>query len=196
MKKPALRRCTHLVTIASLSVGILGEYVSVQDPSQEFLREYDINASPPMSAIFGIYHLDGKPVAQDNVERMSEVLAHRGPDGSKIWLYENLGLGHRMLWTTPESLREILPLATADGNLVITADARIDNRDELIRLLGLQNHQADTISDSELILTSYQKWGEQCPEKLLGDFAFAIWDARRQSFFCARDRFGVKPFYY
>lgn len=149
-----------------------------------------------MSAILGIYHLDGKPVAQEDVERMSEILAHRGPDGSKIWFNENLGLGHRMLWTTPESLREVLPFATADGSFVITADARIDNRDELIRILDLRNRPAETISDSELIVSSYEKWGEQCPEKLLGDFAFAIWDARRQSLFCARDPFGVKPFYY
>jgi asparagine synthase (glutamine-hydrolysing) len=101
-----------------------------------------------------------------------------------------------MLWTTPESLLEKLPLVNQTGNLIITADARIDNRDELIAALGLTDRPAEKIADSELILAAYDKWGEKCPEHLLGDFAFAIWDKRKPSLFCARDHFGVKPFYY
>jgi asparagine synthase (glutamine-hydrolysing) len=101
-----------------------------------------------------------------------------------------------MLWTTPESLREELPLVDKTGDLVITADARIDNRKELIDALGLSLRPSEQISDSELILGAYQKWGEDSPEKLLGDFAFAIWDRRKQLLFCARDHVGVKPFYY
>ncbi len=149
-----------------------------------------------MSAIFGIFQIDGKPVAQEDLESMNAILAHRGPDGSKILVDRNLGLGHRMLWTTPESLTEVLPFKSADGKFVITADARIDNRDQLIGLLGLENRSKEKLSDSEIILASYQKWAEQCPEKLLGDFAFAIWDDRKQSLFCARDHFGVRSFYY
>jgi asparagine synthase (glutamine-hydrolysing) len=149
-----------------------------------------------VSAIFGVYHLDGKPVAQQEIERMSAALIHRGPDGSRVWRDGNVGFGHQMLWTTPESLTEVLPFTTVDGRFVITADARIDNRDELISLLKLEGRPADTITDSELIVTSYEKWGERCPEKLLGDFVFAIWDKPNQSMFCARDHFGVKPFYY
>ena len=126
---------------------------------------------------------------------MSAALVHRGPDGGEIWCDGAVGLGHQMLWTTPESLTEVLPFTTVDGRFVITADARVDNRSELIRLLKLER-AADVITDSELIVASYEKWGERCPEKLLGDFAFAIWDNLNQSLFCARDHFGVKPFYY
>ena len=149
-----------------------------------------------MSAILGILYLDGRPVDPLVLGRMVEVLAHRGPDGADMWHEGAVGLGHRMLWTTPESLQEKLPLADPSGNLIITADARIDNRDELIRALNLSNHPDQTITDSQLILAAYEKWGDYCTEKLLGDFAFAIWDKRKQVLFCARDHIGVKPFYY
>src|SRR5262245_20600165 len=121
-------------------------------------------------------------------------VAHRGPDASGSWCQGAVGLGHRMLWTTPESLSEKLPLANQAGDLAITADARIDNRDELTAALGLPPHSG--VTDSMLILLAYEHWGEHCPEKLLGDFAFAIWDGRKRVLFCARDHFGVKPFYY
>ncbi|MGJ5676497.1 MAG: lasso peptide isopeptide bond-forming cyclase [Nostochopsis sp.] len=149
-----------------------------------------------MSGIVGIYYLDGRAVEEENLGRMVEILAHRGPDGADIWCKESVGLGHRMLWTTPESLLEKLPLVNQTGNLVITADARIDNRDQLICALKLNDHPIEKITDSQLILAAYQTWGEQCLEKLIGDFAFAIWDLRQQKLFCARDHMGVKPFYY
>ena len=147
-----------------------------------------------MSGIVGIYYLDGRPVEREHLGRMVDILAHRGPDGADVWCEGSVGLGHRMLWTTPESLLEKLPFANR-GN-VITADARIDNRDELISALSLDDRPAEKITDSQLILAAYEKWGESCPEHLLGDFAFAIWDGRKQILFCARDHFGVKPFYY
>ncbi|NMG20013.1 lasso peptide isopeptide bond-forming cyclase [Brasilonema bromeliae] len=149
-----------------------------------------------MSGIMGIYNLDGCPVDPEDLGRMVDILAHRGPDGADIWVDGSVGFGHRMLWTTPESKLEKLPLANGTGNLVITSDARIDNRDELINTLEFDNFLPEKITDSELILAAYEKWGEQCPENLLGDFAFAIWDKQQQSVFCARDHFGVKPLYY
>ena len=130
-----------------------------------------------------------------NSQSMSDILAHRGPDGARTWVDKTVGLGHRMLWTTPESLNEHLPLDEKSSGLAITADARIDNREELAALLEIKGPLAE-ISDSELILASYAKWGEQCPEKLVGDFAFAIWDCRNQKLFCARDHFGVRSLYY
>lgn len=149
-----------------------------------------------MSAIVGIYHLDGRPVDRTDLERMTATLIHRGPDGAGVWHEGAIGLGHRMLWTTPESLEEKLPLVSKAGDLALSADARIDNRDELIGSLGLVDRAPGGIADSELILAAYEKWGEHCPEQLLGDFAFTIWDRRRQRLFCARDPMGVKPFYY
>lgn len=149
-----------------------------------------------MSGIMGIFYLDGRPVESENLGRMVDTLAHRGPDGADIWSDGSIGFGHRMLWTTPESLLERLPLVNQTGDLVITADARIDNRDELIPSLGFDDRPAEKITDSQLILAAYEKWGESCPEHLLGDFAFAIWDGRKHILFCARDHMGVKPFYY
>jgi len=125
---------------------------------------------------------------------MDAALAHRGPDGL-TWCGGAVGLGHRMLHTTPESLHETLPLRHPAGHLVLTADARIDNRDELIPALAIRRPFAE-ITDSDLILAAYEKWGERCPEKLLGDFAFVIWDTHLRHLFCARDHYGVKPFYY
>lgn len=149
-----------------------------------------------MSGIMGIYHLDGNPVDRDNLEKMLDTLAHRGLDGANIWIEDSVGFGHRMLWTTPESLVEKLPLVDVTGNLVITADARIDNREELAPVLELPNRPLEKIADSEFILAAYRKWGEACPEHLLGDFCFVIWDKQQQKLFCARDPMGVKPFYY
>lgn len=147
-----------------------------------------------MSGILGIYSLNDQPVNRGDLTAMMDALAHRGGDGSNLWLEGEIGLGHQMLWTTPESLLEQLPLV--QDQYVITADARIDNREELIAALGWGDRPIDTITDSDLILGAYRQWGEQCPKHLLGDFAFAIWDQSQRSLFCARDHFGVKPFYY
>lgn len=149
-----------------------------------------------MSAIVGIYHRDGAPVDRAVLQRMTDTLANRGPDGCGVEGMGPVGLGHLMLWTTPESLHESLPFVSESGELLITADARIDNREELLPALGLQGHADEGISDSQVILAAYEKWGEDCPNHLLGDFAFAIWDTGRQILFCARDHFGVKPLYY
>ena len=149
-----------------------------------------------MSGIVGIYYPHGQPVALENLAAMVDSLAHRGRDGADVWHQDNIGLGHRMLWTTPESLLEKLPFCDRQTNSVITADARIDNRSELISLLDFTDQPQDKITDSALILKAYHKWGVNCPQKLIGDFAFAIWDGREQRWFCARDPMGIKPFYY
>jgi asparagine synthase (glutamine-hydrolysing) len=149
-----------------------------------------------MSGIAGLLRHDGRPVERVELERMMEFLAHRGPDGGELWCEGRVGFGHRMLRTTPESLRERLPLVNTASGVALTADARIDNREELISALRLRSRPEAAISDSELVLRTYEKWGDNCAERLIGDFAFAIWDMRRQQLFCARDHYGVKPFYY
>jgi asparagine synthase (glutamine-hydrolysing) len=149
-----------------------------------------------VSGIVGIYYLDGRPIDRTDLRHMVDTLAYRGPDGSAIWSEGSVGFGHRMLWTTPESLHEKLPFTDTSGNFTITADARIDNRDELLSALSVTSRWSSQVSDSEIILAAYEKWGERCVERLLGDFAFAIWDQRRRILFCARDHFGVKPYYY
>jgi asparagine synthase (glutamine-hydrolysing) len=149
-----------------------------------------------MSGIAGTYHLDGRPADRLRVDRMIERMAHRGPDGSGVAVQGAAGFGHLMLHTTPESLHERMPWVSRDGRRIITADARIDNREELAALLGLDLTGAKPVTDSHLILAAYVEWGDACAARLLGDFAFAIWDADAQRLFCARDHSGVKPFYY
>jgi asparagine synthase (glutamine-hydrolysing) len=147
-----------------------------------------------MSSIIGIFFKDGRSVDPKMIKIMNDRIAHRGPNGSNTYCKGSIALGHQMLWTTPESLYENLPFHEKKIGLIITADARIDNRKELSKILDIKNEES--ISDSYFILKSYQKWGEQCPKYLLGDFTFAIWDENEDKLFCARDHMGVKPFYY
>lgn len=149
-----------------------------------------------MSGITGLFYFDQRPVAADTITRMTDALIHRGSDAGDIWRQGSVGLGSRMLWTTPESLSENLPLVSDDRKSVITADARLDNRAELINAFGLTGQNSSQITDSALILLAYQKWGTHCPEYLLGDFVFVIWDAIEQHLFAARDHMGLRPFYY
>lgn len=147
-----------------------------------------------MSAITGIFFRDKSKVDLDLIKNMNDQLVHRGPDGSKVWHEYSLGLGHQMLHTTEESIYEKLPFFDKNFNLALTSDSRIDNRDELLDIFSLDDYR--TISDSELILKAYDKWGESCANKLIGDFAFVIWDKSKEKLYCARDHMGVKPFYY
>src|SRR5436190_10470888 len=78
--------------------------------------------------------------------------------------------------------------------MVLVADARIDNREELLASLRLPRGNHST--DSEIILAAYERWGQDCVDRLIGDFACALWDSRSQALFCARDPMGVRPFYY
>jgi len=148
-----------------------------------------------MSGIAGIYHLDGRPV-DGEIDRMVGAMEHRGPDGIHTWREGPVGLGHCLLETTPEDQHASLPRVDQGGQLVITADARIDNRDELIGALRLSVPKERPLTDAELILEAYKRWGRDCPEKLLGAFAFCVWDARERHLFCVRDHFGIKPIYY
>ncbi len=149
-----------------------------------------------MSGIVGLFNLVGEPIAPAVLTHMLQAIQHRGPDGSRGWCDGVVGLGHQLMYTTPESLYEQLPLRNRRGDLVLTAQARVDNRAELIAALDLRDRPASTLPDGELILGAYERWGERCPERILGDFAFAIWDERRQTLFCARDHVGTRPFYY
>ena len=149
-----------------------------------------------MSAFVGILRLDNREVNTAEIEMMLDSMPHRGTDGRGTWTDGPVGLGHRMMHTTKESLQEVLPRSVPGDSVVISSNARIDNRLELIVNLGLGSEDIVTISDSELILQSYLRWGEKAPAKLIGAFSFAIWDADKQHLFCARDLLGMKPFYY
>ena len=145
-----------------------------------------------MSGICGMWAFDGEP---PDLGPMLTQLERRGPDATRQWRDGPVALGHTLLATTPEALVEQLPLTDADSGCTITADVRLDNREELIAALGLRD-EARTIGDGELTLRAYLKWGEDCPKHLLGDFAFAIWDARARRLFCARDHMGMRQLNY
>lgn len=149
-----------------------------------------------MSGILGIFYRDGRKVERKNLEQMCQTLAHRGTEGRGIWQSESVGMGHLLLQTTPESCSEQQPIVDRSGNFTITADLRLDNREELIAILDFDVRHSSEITDSQLALAAYQKWGTDCPNKLLGDFALAIWDERSQTLFCARDHYGIKQLYY
>ncbi|MDX8526569.1 lasso peptide isopeptide bond-forming cyclase [Mesorhizobium sp. MSK_1335] len=145
-----------------------------------------------MSGVAGIVLDDnGRPAAAGDIQQMLSRMRHRARDGSSWWTEGSVALGHAWLDTTGDDGPG--PLTMAGGKLAITADCRLDNRDELLARLGLRDL---SIADAVLIMRAYLKWGEACPTYLQGDFAFAIWDGERRALFCARDHFGVKPFYY
>jgi asparagine synthase (glutamine-hydrolysing) len=145
-----------------------------------------------MSGIVGIVNFDGAPVDRDLLTRLTKSMTFRGPDAQQTVNLGQAGFGHTMLRTTWEAEHEKQPLTFHD-RIWLTADARIDGRAELQQKLGVReaNH-----NDAELILLAYQTWKEQCIDHLTGDFAFAIWDTEERRLFCARDHFGVKPFFY
>ncbi|MBD2577739.1 asparagine synthase-related protein [Oscillatoria sp. FACHB-1406] len=147
-----------------------------------------------MSGICGILNLDGEPVDRVLLEKMTASLDFRGPDTREIWVQGAIGFGHTLLRTTDESATERQPYSL-DGEVYITADGRIDGREELLEKLS-DRHTSQNHPDVKLILAAYRDWGENCLEHLLGDFAFAIWDNRKQQLFCARDPVGAKLFYY
>ncbi|WP_192251126.1 lasso peptide isopeptide bond-forming cyclase [Mesorhizobium silamurunense] len=145
-----------------------------------------------MSGVAGILlRQDGRPAAAADIQQMLARMRHRARDGSSWWTDRSAALGHAWLDTTGEDGPG--PLTMAGGKLAITADCRLDNRDELLARLGIRDRP---VADAMLLMRAYLKWGEACPTYLQGDFAFAIWDAERRALFCVRDHFGVKPFYY
>ncbi|QXD16158.1 lasso peptide isopeptide bond-forming cyclase [Rhodocaloribacter litoris] len=148
-----------------------------------------------MSGIAGIWHLDGKPVASDELRRMTAAIAHRGPDGTGVWTEGPVGMGQLLFRTVPEAPGEAQPLISDDGQIVLVFDGRIDNRADLLRTLALPDAYREA-PDEAFVLAAYRRWGAKAPEHLLGDFAFAVWDAREQRMLLARDHFGLRPLYY
>jgi len=127
---------------------------------------------------------------------MTAFLAYRGPDGQRFWLDGPVGFGHALLKTTGDSGIHDQQPAHLEG-LSITADVRLDSADQLKTQLKQMGRNLDSpVSDANLILYAYAAWGPNCVDRLRGDFSFGIWDEATKTLFCARDHFGVKPFFY
>lgn len=149
-----------------------------------------------MSGICGIVRFNGQAIKKEEIQNMLNAMKNRGNDSEGMWVEGNVGFGHKMLWTTPESLYDNQPQVSQNGDLTITADARIDNREELFEKLEIDENKFNNITDTVLVLWSYEKWGEECPKYLLGDFVFAIFDKKKNKLFFAKDHIGIRPFYY
>lgn len=146
-----------------------------------------------MSGICGILKLDGSPIDPAILSAMTQFMRFRGPDDLGQWLEGSAGLGHTLLKTTAQC--RSLPMGLEQ--VWITADARIDDQQTLREKLRKAGREVRVdASDAELILQTYVVWGDRCVDHLLGDFSFALWDARSHHLLCARDHFGIKPFFY
>lgn len=148
-----------------------------------------------MSGIFGLVNLDGAPVDPAHVEAMRGAMAHWGPDGSSTLVEGAAGFGQCLLYNTPEALHERLPRRVGPGWL-FTAEARIDNRDELCDFFHIPSAERLTTPDSELMWLAYEKWGEESPNHLLGDWSFAVWRPEERRLFLARDHHGKTALYF
>lgn len=145
-----------------------------------------------MSAIFGIWNLDGSLINKNQINKMKDTLTQYGRDSQDIYIDKNIALGSCLNKISIYSQNE-LPIQRKE-EIIFVADAQVYNRDELIYDHRLTDNAK--ISNNELILAAYQKWGEDCPKYLNGDFAFAIWECQKQQLLIVRDHLGVRPLYY
>ncbi len=150
-----------------------------------------------MCGIAGIFNKEKKeiPGLGSRLSAMNALQAHRGPDGQQSWLHASsfLGFAHQRL--------SIIDLSTGDQPMTDVAGNTICYNGEIYNYIELReelkgSYSFRTTSDTEVILAAYLKWGTGCVNKLRGMFSFSVWDEKEQTLFCARDRFGIKPFYY
>jgi asparagine synthase (glutamine-hydrolysing) len=150
-----------------------------------------------MCGIAGLFHPDvPKPVDPARIGAMTDVLAHRGPDGSGIWTAPGIGLGHRRLSIIDLSDAATQPMLAEGGRFAISYNGEIYNYREVRAELEGKGHRFRTESDTEVILQGWTRWGPGCLDKLNGMFAFALYDGVADALFLARDRLGVKPLFY
>jgi asparagine synthase (glutamine-hydrolysing) len=149
-----------------------------------------------MCGIAGQFCFDGGAPDRDLLERMSGQLIHRGPDGAGTEIRGSTGLVHRRLAIIDLSDDGLQPMTSEDKTLWLVFNGEIYNYIELREELIGKGHHFQSQSDTEVILHAYEEWGTGCLQRFNGMWAFALWNERTQQLFCARDRFGIKPFYY
>ncbi len=149
-----------------------------------------------MCGIAGYYNTDDRPASPVVLKRMTDSIAHRGPDGEGSFVDGPLALGHRRLAIIDLSPAGHQPMATEDGRYVISYNGEVYNFNELRVELKAKGHHFHSRTDSEVVLKSMVEWGSEALPRLNGMFAFAIWDKQERRFFLARDRYGIKPLYY
>lgn len=149
-----------------------------------------------MCGICGKIHFDiDRPVLQDDIHKMTKLITHRGPDDSGFYVKKNVGLGFRRLSIIDLDTGH-QPLSNEDGTIWIVFNGEIYNHLSLREQLITKGHKFKTRTDTETIVHLFEEYGSDCVKYLRGMFAFAIWDEKHKKLFCARDRFGIKPFFY
>ncbi len=151
-----------------------------------------------MCGIAGIYKINKSSVSIEDLKKMTDAIIHRGPDGEGFWLNEKetIGFGHRRLAIIDLSENGKQPMHYAESRYTLTFNGEIYNYIELKEQLLKKGYKFKSESDTEVLLALYDLKKEKCLDDLDGMFAFAIWDKKDETLFCARDRFGEKPFYY
>lgn len=149
-----------------------------------------------MCGITGVLHLNGESAAPVVLKRMTDAIAHRGPDGDGIYTDGPVGLGHRRLAIIDLSAAGHQPMATEDGRFVLVYNGEIYNFQELRIELEALGHRFQSRTDSEVVLKSLAQWGPDALTRFNGMFALALWDKLKRELFLARDRYGIKPLYY
>ena len=147
-----------------------------------------------MSGFVALLADDPRPQDASCLAALTAAMAYRGPDASGVESLPHCGLGFALLDTTDGQRWDAQPRKAASGDLWIVADVRLDARSELLH--DLERSELHCAADSALILAAYERWGEACAERLLGDFSFVIWDAAAQRLFAARDPLGMRPMYF
>lgn len=151
-----------------------------------------------MCGIAGFCTLDNSPLHPDSphwLQKMTDLLAHRGPDGQGAWIHHSVALGHRRL-SIIDLCSGAQPMSDAQERVTVVFNGEIYNFAEIRAELEAKGCEFRTRSDTEVIVHGWLVWGTACLERFDGMFAFALWDAQERTLFCARDRFGKKPFYY
>ena len=149
-----------------------------------------------MCGVCGEFRFDGNTVQTQTLQRMLVPLQSRGPDNEGIYISQSIGLGHRRLAIIDLSANANQPMHDADTNLSIVFNGTIYNYPQLREQLIEKGHHFISSGDTEVILKAYAQWGEACVERLIGMFAFVIWNEAKEEIFLARDRLGIKPLYF
>ncbi len=149
-----------------------------------------------MCGICGVLNFNGQPVQPERIAGMMKTLERRGPDAGGQWFADSVGFGHRRLSVIDLSERSSQPMTDSESGLSIVFNGAIYNYPELRRILIGRGHSFKSSGDTEVILKAFAEWGENCVKRLVGMFAFAIYSTHTKKLFVARDRMGIKPFYY
>ena len=149
-----------------------------------------------MCGIAGVINLNNEEVHQEDLKRMTDVIAHRGPDGKGHWMENNIGIGHRRLAIIDPSPAGHQPMISGDHRYVLSYNGEIYNYKEIRFDLESEGVWFSSQTDSEVVLYALIRWGVKALLKFNGMFALALWDRKSRELLLARDRYGIKPVYY